>query len=64
MYDQHYTERDVEEQLERGALPLSLPAVVQPKILLGAGFSVKYHVGHCFDGVSWARHIPSYASFV
>ena len=38
--------------LERGALPLSLPAV-QFRITLGAEFSVKYHVspfsilGHC-----------------
>ena len=43
--------------LERGALPMSLPAV-QFRIPLGAGFSEKYHVspllilGHCFDGVS------------
>ena len=42
--------------LERGALPMSLPAV-RLRIPLGAGFSEKYHVSplsileHCFDVV-------------
>ena len=45
-------ERDVAQWLERGALPMSLPAV-RFRIPLGAGFSEKYHVfplsilGHC-----------------
>ena len=43
--------------LERGALPLSLPAV-RFRIPLGEGFLEKYHasplslLGHCFDVVS------------
>ena len=43
--------------LERGALPMSLPAV-RFRTPLCAGFSEKYHVsllsilGHCFDVVS------------
>ena len=36
-------ERDVAQWLERGALPMSLPAV-RFRIQLGAGFSEKYHV--------------------
>ena len=46
--------------LERGALPMSLPAV-QFRIPLGAGFPAKYHVsllsilGHCFDVVSLGK---------
>ena len=49
-------ERDVAQWLERGALPMSLPAV-RFRIPLGAGFSEKYHVsplsilGHYFDVV-------------
>ena len=45
-------ERDMAQWLERGALPMSLPAV-RFRIPLGAGFSEKYHVppltilGHC-----------------
>ena len=46
--------------VERGALPMSLPAV-RFRIPLGAGFSEKYHVsplsilGHCFDVVSLGK---------
>ena len=46
--------------LERGALPMSLPAV-QCRIPLGAGFSERYHVsslsilGHCKDVVSLGK---------
>ena len=46
--------------LERGALPMSLPAVWF-RIPLCAGFSEKYHVsplsmlGHCFDAVSLGK---------
>ena len=46
--------------LERGALPMSLPAV-RFRTPLGAGFSYKYHVspfsivGHCFDAVSLGK---------
>ena len=46
--------------LERGALPMSLPAV-RFQIPLRAGFSEKYHVsplsilGHCFDVVSLGK---------
>ena len=46
--------------LERGVLPLSLPAV-RFRIPFGAGFSDKYHVsplsilGHCFDVVSLGK---------
>ena len=46
--------------LERGALPMSLPAV-RFRILLGAEFSEKYHVsllsilGHCSDAVSLGK---------
>ena len=46
--------------LERGALPMSLPAV-WCRIPLGAGISEKYHVsplsilGHCEDGVSLGK---------
>ena len=46
--------------LERGALPISLPAV-RFRALLGAGFLEKYHVspfsmmGHCFDVVSLGK---------
>ena len=36
-------ERDMAQWLERGALPMSLPAV-RFRISLGAGFSEKYHV--------------------
>ena len=48
--------------LERGALPMSLPAV-RFRTPLGAGFSEKYHVsplsilGHCFDVVSLSKAI-------
>ena len=51
--------------LERGALPMSLPAV-RFRIPLGAGFSEKYHVsplsilGHSFDVVSQDT-LPSHA---
>ena len=37
------TERDVAQWLERGALPVSLPAM-RFRIPLGAGFSERYHV--------------------
>ena len=53
-------ERDVAQWLERSALPMSLPAV-RSLILLGAGFSEKYHVsplsilGHCFDVLSFGK---------
>ena len=53
-------ESDVAEWLERGVLPMSLPDV-RFRILLGAGFSDKYHVsplsilGHYFDGVSFGK---------
>ena len=53
-------ERDVAQWLERGALPMSLPAV-RFRIPLGAGFSEKYHVspfsilGHYFDVVSLGK---------
>ena len=46
--------------LERGALPMSLPAV-RFRIQLGAGFSEKHHVsplsilGHYFDAVSLGK---------
>ena len=46
--------------LERGTLPMSLPAV-RFRIRLGAGFSEKYHVSplsilaHCKDGVSLGK---------
>ena len=46
--------------LERGALPMSLPAA-RFRIPLGAGFSEKYNVsplsilGHCSDGVSLGK---------
>ena len=46
--------------LERGALPMLLPAM-RFRIPLGAGFSEKYNVsplsilGHCFDGVSLGK---------
>ena len=46
--------------LERGALPMLLPAV-RFRIPLGAGFSEKYHVSslpilrHCFDFVSLGK---------
>ena len=45
-------ERDMAQWLERGALPMLLPAV-RFRIPLGAGFSEKYHIsplsilGHC-----------------
>ena len=45
-------ERDMAQWLERGALPMSLPAA-RFRIPLGAEFSEKYHVsplsilGHC-----------------
>ena len=48
----HHIERDMAQWLERGALPMSLPAV-RFRIPLGAEFSEKYHVsplsilGHC-----------------
>ena len=50
-------ERDMAQWIERGALPMSLPAV-RFRIPLSAGFSKKYHfsllsiLGHCFDVVS------------
>ena len=50
------TERVMAQWLERGALPMSLPAV-RFRILFGTAFSEKYHVsplsilGHCFDVV-------------
>ena len=53
-------ERDMAQWLERGALPLLLPAV-RFRIPVGAGFSEKYHVsplsilGHCFDVVSLGK---------
>ena len=46
--------------VERGALPMSLPAV-RFRIPLGTGFSEKYHVsplsilGHCFGVVSLGK---------
>ena len=46
--------------LERGALPMSPPAV-RFRMPLGAGFSEKYHVspfsmlGRCFDAVSLGK---------
>ena len=46
--------------LDRGALPMSLPAV-RFRIPLGAGFSEKYNVSplsamnHCFNGVSLGK---------
>ena len=55
-------ERDMAQWLERGALPMSLPAV-RFRIPLGAGFSEKYHVLplQYWDIVSilcpWARHL-------
>ena len=51
------SERDMAQWLERGALPISLPAV-RFRIPLGAEFSEKYHVsplsilGNCYDVVS------------
>ena len=54
-------ERDVAQWLERGALPMSLPAV-QFRIPLGVGFSEEYHVfsSQYWDIISmlcpWARH--------
>ena len=48
--------------LERGAFPMSLPAV-RFRILLGAGFSEKCHVsplsilGHCFDVASLRKSL-------
>ena len=45
-------EKDMAQWLDRGALPMSLPAV-RFRIPFGAGFSDKYHVsplsilGHC-----------------
>ena len=53
-------ERDVTQWLERGALPMSLPAV-RFGIPLGAEFSDKYHVsppsilGHVFDALSLGK---------
>ena len=53
-------ERDVAQWLERGALPMSLPAV-RFRIPLGAGFSEKYYVsplsilGHYSDVVSLGK---------
>ena len=50
--------------LERGALPMSLPAV-RFGIPIGAGFSEKYYVspllilGHCFDVVSLCKALNS-----
>ena len=47
-----FVQRDMAQWLERGVLPMSLPAV-RFRIPLGAGFSEKYHVsplsilGHC-----------------
>ena len=52
--------RDMAQWLERGALPMPLPAV-RFRIPLGAGFSEKYNVsplsilGHCFDVVSLGK---------
>ena len=54
-------DRDVAEWLERGALPMSLPAVRLRILLVGAGFSEKYHVsplsilGYYFDVVSLGK---------
>ena len=48
------------QRLERGALPMSLPAV-RFRVPLGAGFSEKYRVspllslGHCFAVVSFGK---------
>ena len=53
-------ERDMVQWLERGALPMSLPAV-RFRIPLGAEISEKYHVsplsilGHCQDVVSLGK---------
>ena len=53
-------ERALAQWLERGALPLSLPAV-RFRIPLGGGFSEKYYVsplsilGHYFDVVSLGK---------
>ena len=55
-----FTERDVAQWLESGALSMSLP-VVRFLTMLGTGFSEKCHVsplsilGHCFDVVSWDK---------
>ena len=43
LYKSTYLGRDMAQWLERGALPMSLPAV-RFRIPLGAGFSEKYHV--------------------
>ena len=57
----------MEQWLEHGALPFSLP-VVRFRTPLGARFSEKYHVslplsilGHCFELVSLGK-APSNAS--
>ena len=58
-------ERDVAQWLERGALPMSLPAV-RFRIPLDAGFSEKYHVsplsilGHYFDVASFGKTLYPY----
>ena len=50
------SERDMAQWLERGVLPMSLPAV-RFRAPICAGFSEIYHVsslsilGHCFDAV-------------
>ena len=55
-----FLERDVAQWLERGALPMSLPAV-RFRIPLGPGFSKKNHVsplslsGHYFDVASFGK---------
>ena len=54
------SERGVAQWLERGALPMSLPAV-RFRIPLGATFSDKYYIsplsilGHYFDAVSLGK---------
>ena len=55
-----FREGQLVQSLARGALSMSL-AAVRFRILLGAGFSKKYHVsplsilGHCFDVVSLGK---------
>ena len=56
----NFEERDMAQWLERGDLPMSMPAV-RFRIPLSAGFSEKYHVsplsilGHCFDVMSLSK---------
>ena len=55
-----HTEIDMAQYLERGASPMSLPAV-RFRTPLGAGVSEKYHasqlsiLGHCNDVVSLGK---------